>query len=69
MKEGLEQYLNGVGQEEDYVAVTKNTVNNKGTTGQEGLRHRREIKAIFVGTRRSDPHGGKYKSDDLLYDA
>lgn len=60
MKEGLEQYLNGLGHEEDFVAVTSSASKGNRVNGIEEKQQRREIKAIFVGTRRSDPHGGEY---------
>lgn len=50
MKEGLETYLNGQGEVELATAPQKDASQHK---------QRRDIKAIFVGTRRSDPHGGR----------
>ena len=52
MKQGLERYLDGEG--EDMVASSHDE--------QERVPKRtRTVKAMFIGTRRTDPHGGELK--------
>jgi FAD synthetase len=53
MKEALEKYLNGQGDEEGSAAGTGNATSQQ----QNGHHPHRHVKAIFVGTRRTDPHG------------
>lgn len=56
MKEALEMYLNGQGDEEGSAAERKANT-NANTHQQNGHHPHRDVKAIFVGTRRTDPHG------------
>lgn len=53
MKQGLERYLDGQGKEMKAV--------ENGTT----LKRKRNVKAIFIGTRRTDPHCGEWKIVDV----
>lgn len=65
MKEGLRTYLEGGGvpgvpdRKERESDEEKALGSEKGGEGQTGNREKRGVKAVFVGTRRADPHGGK----------
>lgn len=58
MKEGLEMYLNGVGQEEAFEHAAARRQSDSANGDARRQPRKRDIKAIFVGTRRTDPHGG-----------
>lgn len=49
MKQGLERYLDGQGKE---MKAAENGATPK---------RKRNVKAIFIGTRRTDPHCGEYE--------
>lgn len=57
MKEALQLYLNGQGDEEGSAAGTRSANSNNSSNQQNGHHPHRDVKAIFVGTRRTDPHG------------
>jgi FAD synthetase len=50
MKEGLEKYLEGQGTEMQAIGSADESSPSKG---------KRQVKAMFIGTRRTDPHGGE----------
>lgn len=50
MKEGLEKYLDGEGEELQANGMGEQPQPSKG---------KRQVKAMFIGTRRTDPHGGE----------
>lgn len=53
MKEGLTRYLDG-----DGVEMTARNSHRSGA-GRNST-HKRQVKAMFIGTRRTDPHGGEH---------
>lgn len=55
MKEGLIEYFEGGGDQ----GVPGSEAKQRETTSSK--RDRRDVKAIFIGTRRTDPNGGKAK--------
>lgn len=59
MKEGLIEYFAGGGQ----AGVPEAGRKEKGGAEAAGStsRRQRDVKAIFIGTRRTDPNGGEYE--------
>lgn len=59
MKEGLEAYLDGVEEVGDSQGHTSGAkLTSEGANSREE-RRKRDCRAIFLGTRRTDPHGGE----------
>ena len=54
MKQGLERYLDGEGQD-----MLGNGSGSADEQVQAGRKEKRAVKAMFIGTRRTDPHGGE----------
>jgi FAD synthetase len=55
MKEGLEKYLDGEGTEMQSIGNGDIPASSK---------NKRQVKAMFIGTRRTDPHGANLKPRD-----